>query len=211
MYSRFQMNQWCSHETFAAAAGMNIQRSLSALNFGRFDAEFGCYSPSDVAEAHLRYEANCGPASFAAMRRTRVIDVMQAFPHFPKKPWTTVGHMRQAMKLSAVDYWETPDLPEYGVALLQLKVDGRPLHGLFSLRQTHWVAVFRGSFYDVNWDGWLPIRLWEQLVLPLIWFGNKPVRSWSVRRAFSVRCPVAVEAALISSQKEGAIRFQSAV
>jgi hypothetical protein len=57
---------------------------------------------------------------------------------------------------------------------------------LYSLSQTHWVGVFQGCFYDVNWQGWLPIPIWEELVLSQLEFGTKPVIGWAVRNALAV-------------------------
>ena len=105
---------------------------LSLLNFGRFAAELGCYSPPDVIEAHRLFNANCGPASFAAVCRTAVTEVMPLFPQFPSRDWTTVGDMRRALQAALLNYSDTRTaLPEYGIALLQLRVNDRPLHRLY--------------------------------------------------------------------------------
>lgn len=170
--------------------------NLESLNFGKFESAWGCYSPSDIVEAQQLFKANCGPAAFSAVCRSPVLEVMRYFPHFPARDWTTLGNMKTALQTAGTTFVETgTDLPEYGLALLQLLVNDRPLHPLFSLGQTHWVGVWRGCFYDVNWKGWLTIPLWKQLVLPRIRFGSKRVIAWEVRNAIAVLEEELVEAA----------------
>lgn len=169
--------------TYASASAF----TLELLNFGRFDAESGCYSPSDIMEAHRLFNANCGPASFSAVCRSSVQKAMQFFPHFPARDWTTIGDMKKALHAAQVKFADAGKaLPEYGMALLQLRVNDRPLHPLFSLSQTHWVGVCRGCFYDVNWGGWLTIPLWKELVLSQLRFGVRPVIGWEIRNSLSV-------------------------
>jgi hypothetical protein len=157
------------------------------LNFGRFGALHGCYNPSDVEEAQDEFGANCGPASFGAICRTPVVDSMRFFPHFPKRDWTTIGDMKKALRTAETQFVKAgPELPEFGLVLLQLRTNNRPAHPLYSLSQTHWVGVFQGCFYDVNWQGWLPIPIWEELVLSQLEFGTKPVIGWAVRNALAV-------------------------
>jgi hypothetical protein len=174
---------------FVRANRLNPMSSLTTelLNIGRFDAEHGCYSPSDVDYAEQVYRANCGPASFGAVCRSPVVEVMQYFPHFPERDWTTIGDMRRALNDAAIDFFDMGNtLPQYGLALLQLRVNDRPLHPFFSLHQTHWVGVCGDCFYDGNWGGWLPIWLWKDLVLSQLQFGARPVRQWSVRNSLQI-------------------------
>jgi hypothetical protein len=157
------------------------------LNLGDFASSFGLYSPADVTEARQRYGANCGPASFAAVHRMPVVGAMQHFPGFPDRYWTTIGDMRIALRSASTTFEDTKnELPQFGLALIQLKVDDRPLHGLHSLSQTHWVAVCEGTFYDVNWRGWLPIPIWEQVMLPQFSFRGRGAISWHTRNGLSV-------------------------
>src|SRR4029079_11281016 len=116
-----------------------------------------------------------GPAAFGAVCRSQVTGAMRFFPHFPARDWTTIGDMKKALQAAAVKFADAGKaLPEYGLALLQLRINDRPLHPLFSLSQTHWVGVCRGCFYDVNWGGWLTIPLWKHLVLSQLRFGVRP-------------------------------------
>lgn len=171
----------------ATLCGAAAAFTTDILNFGRFGAVRGCYNPSDVVEAHEEYGANCGPASFSAICRAPVVDSMRFFPHFPKRDWTTIGDMRKALRAAETQFVEAGQkLPEFGLALLQLRTNNRPTHPLFSLSQTHWVGVFQGCFYDVNWRGWLPIPIWEELVLSQLEFGTKPVIGWAVRNSVAI-------------------------
>ena len=164
--------------------------SLQFLNFGKFDAKQGCYSPSDLTSARESYKANCGPAAFSAIYRLSITDVMRFFPHFPTRSWTTLGDMKSALTNAGLQFSvENGGLPKYGLALLQLRINDRPLHPYFSLSQTHWVGVCENCFYDVNWGGWLPVELWEELVLADLQFGSRPVLDWHVRNSLSILNP----------------------
>ena len=126
--------------------------SIELLNLGKFETDWGFYSPSDLDEAYALFNATCGPASFSAIYRSSVKRVMRFFPHFPSRDWTTIGDMRKALTVAGLNYENTENtLPRYGLALLQLRVNDRPLHPLYSLAQTHWVAVCENCFYDANW------------------------------------------------------------
>lgn len=163
--------------------------NLKVLNLGHFSASRGCYSPSDIVESESEFGANCGPAAFSAVVRSPVRVMMGHFPHFPDRSWTTVGDMRSALRSANVDYLDgAKGLPDFGLALLQLRVNTRPLHPLYSLATTHWVAVVENFFYDVNWRGWLPISLWESVLLPQFRFGSKSVVGWEVRNSLVVLC-----------------------
>jgi hypothetical protein len=170
--------------------------SIELLNLGKFETDWGFYSPSDLDEAYALFNATCGPASFSAIYRSSVKRVMRFFPHFPSRDWTTIGDMRKALTAAGLSHEDADNnLPKYGLALLQLRVNDRPLHPLYSLAQTHWVAVCENCFYDANWGGWLPIQFWEELVLAELQFGSRPVSRWDVRNAIEVLDQEFVDAA----------------
>jgi hypothetical protein len=161
--------------------------SGALLNLGRFDSESGCYSPSDAAWAVKYLGATCGPTAFSAACRTQVQSAMTFFPDFPLRNWTTVGDMRNALRAAGTRFEDTGNaLPIYGLALLQLRVSAARLHPLYSLRQTHWVAVFGDCFYDMNWKGWLPVANWQELVLPRLTFAGRPAIDWQVRNGIQI-------------------------
>ncbi len=109
-----------------------------------------------------------------------MLSVMPFFPHYPARTWTTVGDMRSALDRARVDYHGTDDcFPEYGVALLQFEM-GR-MHPIAALKMTHWVAVCGGFIYDTNWDGWLPLSIWEQVIFREFQHRNPRIVSWRIR------------------------------
>jgi len=184
---------------------VRVSAQPDLLNIGRFDAESGCYSPSDAEVAAESMGATCGPASFGAACRTPVTAALGHFPYFPSRNWTTVGDMRNALRSAQTRFADTDDgLPAYGLALLQLKISPGWLHPLYSLRQTHWVAVFGECFYDLNWRGWLPVLLWEDLVLSRLSFGGEPVRCWEVRNGIEILEDDLLAAAIGHSQTAAA-------
>ena len=183
--------------------------SINLLNIGSFDAEIGCYSPSDLEDAERLYQANCGPASFSAVCRSPVVQAMRFFPHFPERDWTTIGDMRRALSDADFDFLETDNsLPQFGLALLQLRVNDRPLHPYYSLHQTHWVGVCGDCFYDGNWGGWLPIWAWKDLVFSRLRFGARQARFWTVRNSIQLLEPKFLQNAF--GQTEGDPRAASA-
>jgi hypothetical protein len=127
---------------------------------------------------------------------------MRHFPGFPSRDWTTIGDMRNALRSASITFIETStSLPKFGLALLQLKVDQRPLHGLYSLSQTHWVGVCDGSFYDVNWGGWLPISIWEEVILPQFSFRGKAAITWETRNGLSITDETLMAQTFVRGQK----------
>src|SRR5258708_7443808 len=96
--------------------------SIELLNLGKFENEWGFYSPSDLDEAHALFNATCGPASFSAIYRSPVKHAMRFFPHFPSRDWTTIGDMRKALMAAGLNHEDTENnLPKYGLVLLQLR------------------------------------------------------------------------------------------
>lgn len=189
---RIAQNDLIASRRARSASGL----SVDLLNIGSFDAEIGCYSPSDLEDAERLYRANCGPASFSAVCRSPVVQAMRFFPHFPERDWTTIGDMRRALTDADVDFLDTDNsLPQYGLVLLQLRVNDRPLHPYYSLHQTHWVGVCGDCFYDGNWGGWLPIWAWKDLVFSRLRFGMRPARHWTVRNSIQLLEPRFVQTA----------------
>ena len=189
---RIAQNDLIASRRTRSASGL----SVDLLNIGTFDAAIGCFSPSDLEDAERLYRANCGPASFSAVCRSPVVQAMRYFPHFPERDWTTIGDMRRALTDADVDFLDTDNsLPQYGLVLLQLRVNDRPLHPYYSLHQTHWVGVCGDCFYDGNWGGWLPIWAWKDLVFSRLRFGARPARHWTVRNSIQLLEPRFVQTA----------------
>lgn len=153
---------------------------FSFLNLGKRSNDYGLFCPPDLSQSHERFGANCGPASFAAAGRVSIATVMELFPHFPKRAWTTIGDMRAACLESSIGYREiNGSAPKYGVALIQLVT--KNTHPIAALKRTHWVAICGDCIYDVNWDGWLPIAIWEELVFRTLQRHDPNVVSWRIK------------------------------
>jgi hypothetical protein len=139
------------------------------LSLGRRGARNGSlYNPADVHFANRFFNANCGPAAFAAVTRRSICSVMRCFPKFPRKPWTTRADMESALKKMSTEWSPVEsDLPRRGLALIQLIGPWNRLRNpCAALTRTHWVGVYDDYLYDVNWDGWLPRFIWQQLIYP---------------------------------------------
>lgn len=65
------------------------------------DAPLGV--PDDLGLAQRLFQANCGPASFAALVGTLITDIIRFFPHFPREPHTSIPHMRRALQDCGVE------------------------------------------------------------------------------------------------------------
>jgi hypothetical protein len=153
------------------------------LNLGIRGAATGLYSPPDLYDAHKQFGANCGPASFAAVARKPIRNVIHHFAHFPERDWTTIGDMKRALERAQFSFTETSERPGVGLALIQLKTAKVWVHPMAALSMTHWVAVYGDCFYDINWNGWLPIDYWEEIVFRTICRRRPKVNGWVITRA----------------------------
>jgi len=193
MASKF--SRWFCLNWFRSESRIRVDAAeslFSFLNLGRHDQPVGLYSPPDLNAARDRFGANCGPAALAAVIRASIISVMPFFPDFPARTWTTAGDMRTALDRARVDYHETGNCsPEYGVALIQFGTAG--MHPIAALKLTHWVAICGSFIYDNNWDGWLPMPIWEQVIFSEFQHRNPKIESWRVRcgMGFAGGCPAA--------------------
>ena len=115
------------------------------------------FAPSDLSEMARLLGVNCGPAAFAALTARNILDVIDLFPQYPERPWTSRTQMKSALKSSNLS-WEAVNnaFPENGVCLVQFKGPwSNYSYRLAQVRHSHWIAVKRGFVYDVNWEGWL--------------------------------------------------------
>lgn len=183
-----------------------LSTELCLLNLGKRAQPTGLYSPADVNEAAARYRANCGPAAFAAITRCPVSDVMMFFGQFPEKPWTTKAQMRAALNSANLEWRDCgASLPGAGLALVQLLGPWcRPgIHPGAALSRTHWIAVTNGAFYDINWEGWLPQDIWEQLVFVGLRDRYRGCSGWAVHAGCEVQAP--------THSQESFVQFPDAV
>jgi hypothetical protein len=183
---RLSRGLWNPHPS---ADSHPLSAEIRSLNLGKRAQPTGLYSPADVNETAARYGANCGPASFAALTRRPISCVMSFFKQFPDRPWTNKTQMRTALNSANLEWRDCgPELPSEGLALLQLLGPWcRPgIHPGAALSRTHWVAVVGGALYDINWEGWLPQGMWEQLVFVRLRERYRGCSGWGVHAAFEV-------------------------
>lgn len=141
--------------------------------------------PSDITLASKLIGANCGPASFAAALECDVLGIMEYFPQFPKKPYTTIKQMRDSFFCSGIAVKEVSCLfPSNGVSLLQFLGPWTSKRSPRVLRYTHWVAVKGDLIYDLNWGGWLPLISWEAIVFPMFKEINPRITGWRILHSF---------------------------
>jgi len=131
------------------------------------------FTPPDFYDAHRTWKANCGPSTFAALRRRSLAHSQRFFRHFPKRTYTTTHDMRTALLDSGATISRRKVLPKYGALLIVWRNE----HG----KQLHWVAcaqIERRVFvYDCNAIGrtkgsaeftfgaWQSLAMWERHVM----------------------------------------------
>jgi hypothetical protein len=183
---------WCSRvEADACQKVASFQRKNGwdrvLISLGRRDDRDCLYSPADVDEASRQFNLTCGPAAFAALVSAPLLSVLPLFPQSPDRPWTTPTDMRAAAKRNGTKLRAIgPDKPTFGLALIEfLPLKPRPYtHPCARLKRTHWVTVWRDAIYDINWQGWLPKRIWERIVYPHLISQFGGAAGWQVLEGF---------------------------
>ena len=145
-------------------------------------------SPADMLVANRMFGANCGPGALAASLSLETLNVMQFFPHFPERPFTSVVHMREALAKCRLQTAEGRELPAYGLALLQFEGawSSTAAKPLWLARYRHWVAVCGQAVYDVNFHCWVDRARWELDVLDMFRAVWPTVSGWRVERGFEI-------------------------
>lgn len=120
------------------------------------------FTPPDVAQAIGQWKATCGPTAAAAVMKKTCFDVRPFFPWFPKRRYTTLRDMENAMLSMGATLRFAPQgiWPHYGLVLIQFAIPGQPL----SMRHSHWIGSSEGGkiIYDFNLNGWWSRKDWEQ-------------------------------------------------
>ena len=145
-------------------------------------------SPADMILANRMFAANCGPGALAASLSLEALNVMQFFPHFPQRPFTSTVHMRAALERCRLQTVEGSELPRYGVALLQFEGawSRATAKRLWLARYRHWIAVRGQAVYDVNFHQWIDRADWEDSVLEAFRTIWPTVSGWRVERGFEI-------------------------
>ena len=138
--------------------------------------------------ANRMFGANCGPGALAASLSLETLNVMQFFPHFPERPFTSVVHMRAAFARCRLQTLEGRDLPKYGVALLQFEGawTDTATKPIWIARYRHWIAVRGQAVYDVNFRQWIDLAQWELGVIDAFRAVWPTVTGWRIERAFEI-------------------------
>lgn len=145
------------------------------------------YVPNDLELAQGIFQANCGPASFAALVGALITDIIRFFPHFPDSPHTSIPDMRRALENCGVDYTCPDDWPHLGLCLIQF-TGPWSVHGRFhaAAQHRHWVAASDGNIYDVNAHSWMPRSTWERRVMPLLMEAHPAATGWKLAKSYEV-------------------------
>jgi hypothetical protein len=151
------------------------------------------FAPPDVETAALKFEANCGPAAFAALYHETVCGIMRRFPQYPEKPWTNRTQMKTALNEAGASWEQIGNrLPSHGLCLIEFCGPWTTLgYRLARLRYTHWIAVSHGYLYDINWNGWLPVKNWEEVVAEELIQSHPLCNGWAVMTSFEIKKPIA--------------------
>ena len=158
--------------------------------------------PRDLWVANALYQANCGPASFAAVLGTYITQIMQFFTHFPLQPHTNIPQMRGALRDAGVLYDDAGDSwPTDGLCLIQ--IDGPWNRSPWAAcRFRHWVGTRNGFIYDVNENAWLSLAEWQRRIMEPMVTEIPKAEGWTLLRSFAVEpqptsfpeCPVSATA-----------------
>jgi hypothetical protein len=148
------------------------------------------FAPPDLSEMARLLGVNCGPAAYAALAGRNILDVIDLFPQYPERPWTSRSQMKNAFRSSSLSWEEVHNtFPENGVCLVQFNGPwSNYSYRLAQLRHSHWIAVKNGFVYDVNWEGWLPMQNWEEVVLDELMRTRKRCDGWGVLASYEVKC-----------------------
>ena len=110
---------------------------------------------------------NCGVQAFRALFPRAGAAADNEFNHANASGWMNRRNMEAALKKVGGNYRVLPrQLPRTGLALIEWTGTWRS-EGFWGsdLKHTHWVAMAEGFVYDINWSGWLPRKIWEEVVL----------------------------------------------
>jgi hypothetical protein len=142
---------------------------------------------STIAEV-LELGVTCGPAAFAALARLELEAATIYFPASGQRAWTNRIAMRRALRAIGFDFvHKTGAWPRVGICLVHFTGPWtRRGYPAAVLQNTHWVAVFGDYVFDINWNGWLPRRNWEEVVIEQLLAQKLLADGWSVMVAYEV-------------------------
>lgn len=160
---------------------------------------YGFYRPTDVQAANDSYGASCGHAALAALLGREVCDLwLSESAIFNGKSYVSAPMMEAALRDVRPGAWNpvARDFPVRGLVLIQFEGSwlrpGVPFGA--ALARTHWVAVESAPVggdavqfvYDINQDGWMPRKNWQEQTFPKLLELHKRCTGWHVRCGYEV-------------------------
>ncbi len=146
------------------------------------------WRPSECPATISQYGATCGAMAFAAITRMSTALAVRYFPGLDEKPWVNRTRMEKALKAAGRQYQRQDNSwPEHGLCLLHFRGPwtdrGYPME---ILAHTHWIGVTSEYIYDINWNGWLPRKNWEETVLEELIAVKPRATGWEVMTSYEI-------------------------
>lgn len=144
--------------------------------------------PADLELSVRLFQANCGPASFAALTGLLVTEIIRFFPHFPLSPHTNIPQMSAALGRCGIAAQDNGgSWPEDGICLIQINGPWtQKAWPADSCRRRHWVAVRNGFVYDVNVNRWTPRYTWQSTVMDRLAAAHSRSTGWRLMKSLRV-------------------------
>lgn len=127
----------------------------------------------------------CGPASLAAFVGASRIEKLSHVATRGLCDWMNRRDMEASLRELGLTFTkQAQTLPRFGISMIQWQ--GPWLKHVFrgsNLAQTHWIAVAENYVFDVIWGSWLPLSVWQEVVVDDLLrhkgaFGWKPLTSY---------------------------------
>lgn len=152
-------------------------------------------TPLDMDIAAETFGAACGHGALAAATDKRVVDVLRYFPGIEKgKRWVNIPDMHEALTALGRRWWSVAEKwPANGVVIVQFTgpwtKPGVPPTA--ACKHTHWIAAREGYVWDANSPDWMPLAVWEALLVPELM--PKRGDGWRIKRGFEIKPPLGSE------------------
>ncbi len=131
---------------------------------------------------------SCGPMAFAAVTKLRWDHALRFFPHLERKLWVNRTEMEEALREIGCTFSRIRNgWPSIGLCLLHFTGPwSRSGYPAALLKQTHWIGVIGEYVFDVTWNGWLPRRNWEDVVIEEILSRKSTADGWIVLTGYEI-------------------------
>ncbi len=149
----------------------------------------------EFAAARDAWGMNCGPGAFAGVTGKPIDEVRELFgTDWPG--YTGIKRMRSALKAAGVEYQNLKRgvWPVFGLGFVQW--DGPWMRSgvpeRVRYRYTHWIGLDTVTggvpkVFDVNTPRWIPLDVWDEIVVPAILQDcQRATGEWALRAALEV-------------------------